>query len=339
MHAVTLRFRDGVTLGIAVAPGQTVLDAALAQDAPLLFQCRSGSCATCIADLAHGPATMRPGASVLLRHEAEAGKRLLCQTLVAGPCDFALDYASTAGGNRPSRVSAFVDSVDRVAADVVRLVLELASGDSFDFRPGQYVQLNVPGTEQWRSYSIASTPADLPGIELLIRLIPGGIMSDWLGRARPDDVVGLEAPFGSFFLPDGLRAPQIMIAGGTGLAPMLSMIDSIRARPGIKPPILLSFGCATAAGLFHRDELDLRAMWMPRLQVRLSVDAGADDAAGSGLRTGNPVTAITAADVEDPETRAWLCGPPGLIEAGHRHLTALGLPAARIHAEQFVASQ
>ncbi len=337
IHDVRLRFRDGVEHGIRVADDQTVLEAALAQAAPVLFQCRSGSCSSCIASLVEGPAVMRKGsASVLLKSEADAGKRLLCQTIVAGACDFDLDYDSSASGSGPAKVSAFVDGIERIADDVVRLKLELASDHWFDFQPGQFIQLNIPGTDIWRSYSIASTPAQLPAIELLIRLLPGGAMSGWLtAAAKADDIVALEAPFGNFFLRDKVRAPHIMIAGGTGLAPMMAMIDAIRTRSGIKPPILLSFGCATGAGLFNGDELDLRSLWMPGLEVRRSVD---HLPASPGVRIGNPVRAIVGADIRDPDTIAYLCGPPGLVAAARLHLEMLGVAPGNIHAEQFVAT-
>jgi len=335
-YRVQLRFRDGVERSIAVAAHESVLDAALAQSAPVLFQCRSGACASCTAQLTEGTAAMRrAAASVLLRSEAEAGLRLLCQTEAQGDCSFALDYDSTASGGGPVRVKAFVDAVERVAADVARLRLELADGDWFDFRPGQFVRLRVPGTDVARRYSIASAPAELPVVELLVRLLPGGVMSDWLEqRARPDDVVELEAAFGNYFLREHVRAPHLMIAGGTGLAPMMAMLDVIRAKPGRKPPVVLSFGCATEAGLFHRDALDLRALWMPGLEVRISCDGGA----ANGVRTGNPVEAIVAADTTDPDTIAYVCGPPGLVDAAYQHLTGLGVAAANIHAEQFVAT-
>ena len=120
------------------------------------------------------------------------------------------------------------------------------------------------------------------------------------------------------------------------LAPMMAMIDTIRAQPGRKPPLLLSFGCASPEGLFCRDELDLRRHWMPGLDVRLSVDRGES---AEGLRIGNPVDVIIHQDVADPDTIAYLCGPPGLINAARAHLVGLGLKPENIHAEQFVASQ
>lgn len=337
-HDVTLRFSDGVEHRVVVPPGVSVLDAALEQDVPLLFQCRSGTCSSCLAHVRNGPAAMRAGqASVLLASEAEAGARLLCCTEVSGACTFTLDYDSAASGAGPRKARAFVDRIERIAPDAVRLVLELAEGDWIDFRPGQFIQVKVPDTEIWRSYSIATTPADLPGVELLIRLLPGGAMSGWLAsKAAPDAVVDIEGPFGAFFLTEKVRAPHIMIAGGTGLAPMMAMIDTIRAQPGRKPPLLLSFGCASPDGLFYRDELDLRQHWMPGLDVRLSVDRGES---AEGLRIGNPVDAIVHDDLADPDSIAYLCGPPGLINAARAHLVGLGIKPENIHAEQFVASQ
>jgi benzoate/toluate 1,2-dioxygenase reductase subunit len=334
---VTLRFRDGVEHVLQVAAGQTILEAAIAQQAPLLWQCRSGTCTTCRAHLRTGQAAMRAGqASVLLRHEAEAGERLLCLTEAQSECHFDLAYDSQAGHQATQQARVFVDAVEHIAPDAVRLKLELAAGEWLDFLPGQFVQLEVPGTGEQRRYSIASTRAQLPRIELLIRLLPHGAMSDYLReRAAADDVILITGPYGAFFLRERVRAPHIFIAGGTGLAPLLSMIDTLRAQPGRRSPLLLSFGCADKSVLFYREELALRQHWMPQLDLRVSIDQGVGDA---NLRIGNPVSAISAADTQDPATVAYLCGPPSLIQAGHQHLMALGVPAQNIYAEQFVAS-
>jgi benzoate/toluate 1,2-dioxygenase reductase component len=171
---------------------------------------------------------------------------------------------------------------------------------------------------------------------LLIRLLPGGVMSEYLlERAAVDEALEISGPYGSFFLHEGAKAPHLMIAGGTGLAPMMAMIDAIRARPGRKPPILLSFGCQTADTLFHRDAIELRQLWLPGLSVTLSVDRGP---APEGARVGNPVEAVGLDGPVDPASIAYLCGPPGMIAAARAHLQALGLSPENIHSEQFVAS-
>ncbi len=274
--------------------------------------------------------------STLDASERAAGQRLLCVSEAKGDCRFDIAYDSKAGASLPVEGHAFVNAIDRVAADVIRLELELAEGSWIDFRPGQFIQIKVPGSDAARSYSIATTPADLPRIELLIRLLQGGVMSQWLlEKASTDDVLEITGPYGSFFLQDGIKAPHIMIAGGTGLAPMMSMIDTLRTRPGRKPQVLLSFGCQSGAGLFHRDVLELREHWLPTLDVVVSVDRAP---APDGVRVGNPVEAIGASGEVDPSSIAYLCGPPGMIAAAREHLAGLGLDRRNIHAEQFVAS-
>lgn len=333
----TITFSDGVEHDVPVDPGQSVLDAALAAEAPVLFQCGTGSCGSCLAHLEEGEADHREGvSSSLLPSERAQGYRLLCLTEPKGPCRFSVGYDSAAGAGRPIEGKCFVNAVERIASDVVRLELELAEGYWMDFRPGQFIQLKVPGTEVFRSYSMATTVADLPRIELLIRILPGGVMSEWLTtQAKVDDVIDVSGPFGQFFLKEKVRAPHVMIAGGTGLAPMMAMIDALRAAPGRKPKVILSFGCQTPEALFNLDQIELRSHWMASLDARISVDRGEPV---SGVRLGNPVSALTAEDGLTADSVAYLCGPPGMIEAARKHLEALGLSPENIFAEQFVAS-
>ncbi len=335
VHTVALHFSDGVERVLQVAEGELVLDAAIAAGVGISHQCRSGSCTSCIARLTSGSAEMRSGSCSLLASEKAAGHRLLCLTEASGPASFTLPYGSTSIG-AATEAQAFINTIEQLASDVVRLELELADGFWLDFKPGQFIQIKVPGSDAMRSYSIASTVADLPRIELLIRLLPDGLTSDWLrNRARPEDVVSLSGPYGSFFLRAApATIPHLMVAGGTGLAPMLSMIDTLRARPGRKPKIVLSFGCATRDGLFHLEPLELRQHWMPSLETRISIDRGAPE---DGVRVGNPVAAILDGPI-DPASVAYLCGPPGMVSAARDALEAAGLSPENIFAEQFVAS-
>ena len=336
-HQVTLRFADGATHTVLTEDGRSVLDAALQAGAPLIHQCHSGSCSSCIATLCEGSAVTQAGATTsLLSSEYAAGQRLLCVTRAQSDCVFELPYTSTAGQIAPVTAHAFVDGIERIASNVMKLTLELAEGDWLDFRPGQYLQVEIPGTETVRSYSPSSIAADLPRLELLVRLLPGGAMSSWLeGGARPDDVVKIKGPYGAFFLrEDHRRAKHIFVAGGTGLAPVLSMVDGIRQWGGRKPPMLLSFGCAVPEALFCLDELELRRQWLPTLETRISVDRGAQ----GDVLSGSPVAALREGDVPNADTVAYLCGPQPMIDAATRRLIELGVPPEHIYSEQFVAS-
>jgi benzoate/toluate 1,2-dioxygenase reductase subunit len=255
----------------------------------------------------------------------------------ATDCVFDLDYSSgVLDGSRPTIQRGAVTGLDWPARSVARLDIELEDANDFSFASGQYVRIRVPGTDQWRSYSMASTAKELPRMRFLIRRIAGGAMSEWLQTRGASDVrVEIEGPMGSFGLAE-TKGPQIMVAGGTGLAPMLAMLDTLRSRPGPKPPILLCFGCNTADDLFYLDEIELRTFWMPTLSVRTALMER--PSAGFDGRIGTAVSLLEDADCARAGATAYLCGPPAMIEAARARLIAGGFAAAAIHAEQFRAT-
>lgn len=336
MHHVTLNYADGVSRSFDVAPGELILDAAIAAEIPVLYQCQSGSCSSCAAKLSSGTAQTRAGASsTLLASEVAAGTRLLCVCEAQSDCSFDLTYTSAAGASVAHEVHAFIDAIEQIASNVVRLTVELADGDWMELRPGQFMQIEVPGLGVLRSYSPSSTGTDMPKLEFLIRILPDGAMSNFLSKAaEPDQVLTLRGPYGSFFLrEEKKRAPHIFVAGGTGLAPILSMIDTLRQGGGRKPPMLLSFGCATPDALFCLEDIELRKQWLPTLEARICVDRDPLE----GMHHGNPVSALRQEDV-GPDTVAYLCGPQVMIDAATARLIELGADPANIYSEQFTPS-
>ncbi|MDY0248609.1 MAG: 2Fe-2S iron-sulfur cluster binding domain-containing protein [Pseudomonas sp.] len=337
VRQVTLNFSDGVTRTFSVAENTSILDAAIEQDIPVLYQCRSGSCSSCMCTLQEGDANTLDGASsTLLPSEYALGQRLMCISKAETDCSFDLPYGSEVGASGAHEVKVFIDSIERIAINVVRLTVELADGEWMEFRPGQFMQFVVPGLGVLRSYSPSSTQQTLPKMEFLIRLIPGGVMSEFLEKqAETDQVLTMNGPYGAFFLrEEHKRAAHIFVAGGTGLAPVMSMIDTLHQSGGRKPPMLLSFGSAVPETLFALDDIELREQWLPTLEARISV--GCDPEEGQYL--GNPVSVFNEDDVKSPDTVAYLCGPQPMIDAATQRLIELGVPAENIFAEQFVAS-
>ncbi|MEM1110680.1 MAG: FAD-binding oxidoreductase [Pseudomonadota bacterium] len=334
MPTARCHFSDGQVFDVQADPGEAFLDAALRAGAPIRYQCRSGSCLSCACrSSAEGGLCMRPGvASSLLPGEIADGRRLSCVGQLLADDELHFDYASNDSG--PAKVSAFVDNIEWMADDAVRLRVELAEGDWLDFKPGQYVRIGIPGSEETRSYSMSTTPAALPMLEFMIRVLDQGVMSDYLRqRAQVDDVLTLTGPYGGFRWDGDRQSPQLFIAGGTGLSPIASILEQIRATSGRKPPMTLSFGCATADNLFATDYLQLLAQWVPSLDVKISVQDGTREGALSG-------TPLDAVDFEAlaPDTRAYLCGPPGMIQAAAERLRAAGIPGDQIYQEQFTPS-
>lgn len=337
-YLVTLHFEDDEERRIEVEHDEFVLDAALRQQVPLVHQCRSGSCSTCIAQLVTGNVEMAPDRPTsLLAAEAAEGKRFLCSSYARANSEVRLHYPSSLiYGAQLQSLHAAVAALEWPSSSVARLTLEIAEDTDFSFQSGQYVRLKVPGAVEWRSYSMASTARDLPRMDFLVRILSGGLVSEYLRtRCRVGDEILIQGPMGAFILHSP-RAPQIFIAGGTGLAPILAMIDEIRYRPGPRPQILLSFGCASEQQFFYRDEIELRQWWMPELKLTLSADQVNE--ADSGLRQGTPVAAVEHEPITDPQTVAYLCGPPLMIDAARQRLIEMGVASEHIYAEQFVAS-
>lgn len=333
MPVARCHFADGKVFEVEADPEESFLEALLRAGAPVRYQCRSGSCLSCACSSDSNGLIMRASvASSMLKAEIAEGRRLCCIGQLQSDDELHFAYRSDSAG--PAEVSAFVDAVEWMAPDAVKLRVELAEGEWIDFQPGQYVRLTPPGADTARSYSMCSTPAKLPTLEFMIRVLDSGVMSDYLrSRAQRDDVLTLSGPFGGFTWNGERREPHLFIAGGTGLSPIASIIEQIRATSGRKPPMILSFGCATRENLFADEYLRLLAQWLPTLEVRVSVERGAQD----GLLIGNPVTAITADQISTC-THAYICGPPAMIDAAVEKLSAAGVPAEQIHYEQFTAS-
>ncbi|BCN51679.1 2Fe-2S iron-sulfur cluster binding domain-containing protein [Rhodococcus hoagii] len=332
---VHLKFTDR-TKTVPVPAGTTILEAANAAGVRLVSQCTIGTCGTCVGRVACGDVVMPEGRVYSLRQdEMVAGHRLLCQSHAFSESEVELDYPAAMLDEYPVVVTtAKVGAVTWLGETVVELQLKLPKSVRFAFRAGQYVRMRVPGTDEWRSYSMASGERDRKKLIFTIRVLPSGAMSEYLrSGAAVGDQIEIEGPIGGFGLADD-AGPTLMIAGGTGLAPMLSMLETLQTARG-EHPVRLVFGCTREADLFHLDELDARRGFMRNLDVRVVVDV---PVSVPGVLVGNPVSVLTAEDVAHPLTSAYLCGPPAMLQAAEARLLELGMPAERIHAEQFLPS-
>jgi len=332
---VTVRVGDGAPVTVAVPTEVTILDAALAAGIALPHQCRSGSCGSCRAQLVSGTtADVADRVQSLPPAAHRAGVRLLCSTLPDGPCEVQVEARSTAAP-AAGTVTARVAAIEDAAAGVRRLVLDLDTPLRFD--AGQYVLLAVPGIDATdvgeRAYSIVSPPTDDRRLVFLVDLVPGGAMGAWLtGRAAPGDRLTVRGPFGGFALHPG-RHPALFVAGGTGIAPVLSLLDEHRRRFAATRTAVVCFACRSRSRLVAADELDLRRTWMPRLTVRIGLSRPDPTDAWDGP-VADPVALIRPDDVAS-DVRAYVAGPPAMVAAAFDRLVDLGLPPGSIATEGF----
>ncbi|HEY4801001.1 MAG TPA: 2Fe-2S iron-sulfur cluster binding domain-containing protein [Paraburkholderia sp.] len=336
-YQIELTTRDGQAFGFACAPGQDVLSAAAAADITLPSQCKRGSCGACHATVTEGAYTLGDhSADALPSGEPQAV--LLCRTTPSANLRVAAPYDHSKVLLQPVAVrSARVVALETIADDTRRLELHLepddVNGSAAEFEAGQFVELGLPGSDVRRPFSLANTSNWEGRLEFLIRLRPEGEFSAYLReRAQPGDVLAVHGPQGGFgMIADSLR-PRWFVAGGTGLAPVLSMLRRMAEYQEMNDARLF-FGVNRESELFMLDALDELQAAMPQLRVELCVREAADGGQGSHS---TPVDALAAAlAAGGPAPDLYVCGPPAMVSAAQAVAARSRVPSAQFVSERF----
>lgn len=324
---VTLLFADGVSHRLAVPFGGKLIEAAKEAGLSLLTDCSNGQCGTCTAQLMSGTVDLDDyDQGVLPDEDRAAGAVLPCVCRVNSACALELPYDSTeALSEEPAPIPAEVTAVEQVASETLRL--EVKVPEAIVFEPGQYVRITPAGAGFHRSYSMANVPGT-DRLQFFIRIVPGGAFSQWLAGAKAGDQVELSAPHGTFFLRDEDR-PRLFVAGGTGVAPFLSMLRAMAAHPPAQRTTLL-IGARTPGHLFAVDEVKRLGEQLAGVDLQIAVERDAQP----GCHAGYATDLIPRLGL-DASTRVYLCGPPPMVDAGRRAAEAAGLKRADVLCERF----
>ena len=306
---VTIRLEpsgDSFTCG----PGETILRAGLAAGFAMPYECASGSCSSCKGRLIEGAVEyLWPEATGLSERDRRKGDRILCcQALPQGDCTVQVRLGQVEGAReepRPAPFTATVETLERLVPGVIAFSCRPAQ--PVPFLPGQYVLLQVPGGQR-RAYSMANTEAET--LAFIVKEKPGGHASRYLFEDLAiGDTVSLEGPYGRAYLRTPPVREIVCVAGGSGLAPMLSVAEAAIADPDT-PAVRLFFGANTAEELFMVDKMQALAATHDRFSLTLAVRDGTPGAA-TGL-----VGDVALAAMEDfDECDFYMAGPPGLIDA------------------------
>jgi CDP-4-dehydro-6-deoxyglucose reductase, E3 len=235
----------------------------------------------------------------------------------------------------PSRVL----SLEKVAPDVMVVKLQLPANQNLQYHAGQYVEFILQGGAR-RSYSMANAPHELgtpPAIELHIRHMPGGRFTDHVFSAMKErDILRMEGPFGSFFLREDSAKPMILLASGTGFAPIKALIDHLRMK-GSNRPAVLYWGGRRPQDLYMDTWCRTQAGELPWLRyVPVVSDAQPEDA-WTG-RTGFVHRAVIEDFPDLSGHQVYACGAPVVIESAERDFSAVcGLPAEEFFADSFTS--
>jgi phenol hydroxylase P5 protein len=313
---------------------QSILEACLRAGVWLPHACTHGTCGTCKAevldgDVDHGEAS----AFALMEFERDEGQTLLCcakprsDVVIEGDVD-------VEDGVTMHPVTDFVGTVaviEDCALDTRRLLIDLDK--EIAFNPGQYVSIAVPGHAATRTYSMATPPSEPRRIELQVRRTPGGLASDgWIFKDLAlGDQVQLSGPYGRFFYREARDEPAVLIAGGTGLAPIKSMIRHV-LESDLERELMLYQGARTREMLYDVGFFrSLEAAHPGRFRYRPCLSEEEADGYESGL-----VTEVLDRELETCQGyMGYVCGPPPMVEAAMKTLMAKRLFPRDIYREDF----
>jgi ferredoxin-NADP reductase/ferredoxin len=315
---------------IETRPGETVLDAAFRQGFNLAHGCREGQCSACKCQVLAGEVDLHPYSSFALSDaEREAGYALMCRAIPEGDVEIELLHfdPDTARLEHPIREgAATVRALRRLTEDIIGLTLRVADPPGFTWRPGQFIDLHVPGSghpSARRSFSIANRPSAEPPreLELFIRRYPGGRLSGMLGESiRVGTRLGFTGPYGTFGLRPSSR-PVLLVAGGSGLGPVLALLREL-VVVGCERPVRLWFGARRESELFCQAEI---AALGERLADFRFIPV-----------VGRFVHEAIDEELSDPDV--YMCGPPPMLEAVEALMVRRGVRPEQIVQDRFTSS-
>ncbi|HEV3431547.1 MAG TPA: benzoate 1,2-dioxygenase electron transfer component BenC [Paraburkholderia sp.] len=326
---IALNFEDGVTRFIECKAGEKVLDAAFRARINLPMDCSDGVCGTCKCKAESGSYDLGDDyiEDALSDDEKEGGLVLTCQMVPQSDCVIAVPASSAVCKTGQSKCAATVAKIE--LHNDAAVVLELDVEDNAPvFLPGQYVNIDVPGSGQHRSYSFSSAPGDSK-LSFLIKKIPGGVMSTWLEAAQTGDKLELVGPLGSFYLRD-VQRPLLFLAGGTGLAPFLSMLE-VLARANSQQKVHLIYGVTRDLDLVQVEAIEAYTAKL----ANFSFSTVVADEASSHPRKGWVTQHIPADALNDGDVDVYLCGPPPMVDAVRKHFDDNGVKPNSFHYEKF----
>ena len=324
---------------------EPLLAAAIRQGVGLPYGCKDGACGSCKCRMLEGRVIHGAHQSKALSADEEAaGWILTCQA--APQSDVVIEARTVPGAGEfairkmPSRVT----SISRPAPGVAILQMQLPANDRLQYHAGQYIEFILRDGSR-RSYSMANAPhtqLDTPGIELHVRHLPGGKFTDHVfGTMKEKDIVRMEGPFGSFFLREASDKPMILLASGTGFAPIKAIIEHLQHKHAQdlndRRHAVLYWGCRSKADLYLHGWAANAAASMPNLTYIPVLSAPEPEDAWTG-RTGLVHHAVMHDHPNLMNHQVYACGAPIMVESAQRDFVMRsGLPEDEFYADSFTS--
>jgi ferredoxin-NAD(P)+ reductase (naphthalene dioxygenase ferredoxin-specific) len=312
---------------LRVQPGANLLEVLREHQVPMSYSCMAGRCGTCRCKVTAGE-VLDGGKEVQRPLDGDGRFVLACQTFLTEPCSIEIPEPDEIVVHPARIVKATVTAIEDMTHDIKRLVLKPAR--PLAFSPGQYAQLQFT-PEHSRPYSMACLAGD-GELEFHVRLVPDGRVTGYIASTlKLGDAVRVSGPLGSAYLRQKHDGPMLCVAGGTGLAPILSILRGAVAG-GMSNAIHVYFGVRAPRDVYGLAWLQQLQRRHPSLHLHVVVTSGGD----SRTHRIGLVTDAIAADLPDlGGWRAYLCGSPPMVEAATLLARRKGIAPERVHADAF----
>ncbi|MFW2358018.1 CDP-6-deoxy-delta-3,4-glucoseen reductase [Hydrogenophaga sp.] len=322
-------------------PDEAMLAAGIRQGIGLPYGCKDGACGSCKCRLVSGSVVHGAHQSKALSADEEAaGYVLTCCGVAQSDVVIESRQVTEIGAFPIKKMPVRVSALERASHDVMVLRLQLPASDAFQYHAGQYVEFLLRDGDR-RSYSMANAPhtqSVQPSLELHLRHMPGGKFTDHVfGAMKEKDILRIEGPYGSFFLREDSTKPMVLLASGTGFAPIKAIIEHMQFK-GITREATLYWGGRRPADLYQSAWIEAKLAEMPNLRYVPVVSNALPDDAWTG-RTGFVHEAVLQ-DVPDLSGHeVYACGAPIVVDSAKRdYMAQAGLPEEAFFADAFTSA-
>jgi propane monooxygenase reductase subunit len=317
---------------------ETILQAAIRQGYNLRYGCKHGGCGMCKALIVEGEVDQEGASSfALMDFERQQGFALLCSAYPASDVSIELwdyDEAELQSEVAIRQCAVEVEQMTALTHDIRGIHLRLIEPTTLTFKAGQYIDLLVPGTQEWRSYSMANPPSRGGTVEIMVKLMPGGLFSSYVDQhLQAGERLTIQGPYGNFYLRDTNRE-ALFIAGGSGMAPMLSLLRDMVDKKATRR-VTYFYGARARRDLFLLDELYEFAHRLPDFRfIPALSEPAADDAWDQ--ETGLITEVVQRLVPNGANMEAYMCGPSAMIDAALVTLSRLDLKESDMFYDKFV---